>query len=277
MKAAALLVVVCFLMALISCKPKAVDTVVLEEEVAPSDLSSLAKLKLSDYGFFVGALSRLDPAPGVIPYSLNSPLFSDYAFKKRFVKIPLGAKARYNPDDVFEFPEGTMLIKNFYYPQDFRKAEEKNHILETRLLIKEKSAWKTLPYVWNDQQTEAFLDVAGENRSVSWTHFDGSVRKVNYSVPNTNQCKGCHLRGDRISPIGLSARQLNGDYPYSNGRKNQLVYWSEHNLLEGLPLQGTLPLLTAYDDTQAPVNLRARAWLEVNCAHCHRPDSRADA
>ena len=275
MKAAALFVSISFSMALISCKPKAVDTVVVEQELAPSDLSSLGKPRLSDYGFFTGALSRLDPAPGVIPYTLNSPLFSDYAFKKRFVKIPKGSKAKYNPDDVFEFPEGTTLIKNFYYPQDFRKPEEKHRILETRLLIKEKSDWKTLPYVWNDEQTEAFLDVAGENKQVSWTHFDGSMRKVNYSVPNTNQCKGCHLRGDRIFPIGPSARQLNGDYQYSNGKKNQLVYWSENNLLEGLPRQGTLPKLAAYDNTQAPVGLRARAWLEVNCAHCHRPDGPA--
>jgi len=275
MKATGLFVGIFFSMALISCKPKAVETVVVEEKLAPSDLSSLGKPRLSDYGFFVGALRQLDPAAGVIPYNLNSPLFSDYAFKKRFVKIPRGTKAKYNPDDVFEFPEGTMLIKNFYYPKDFRTPDENNHILETRLLIKEKSAWKTLPYVWNDEQTEAFLDVAGENKAVSWTHVDGSVRKVNYSVPNTNQCKGCHLRGDRISPIGLSARQLNGDYPYSTGRKNQLVYWSEHNLLEGLPLQRTLPRLTAYDDTRAPVDLRARAWLEVNCAHCHRSDGPA--
>src|SRR5258706_7200158 len=179
MKATGLLVCISFSIALISCEPKGVDAIAVEEELTPADLSSLSKLRLSDYGFFVGALRQLDPAPGVIPYSLNSPLFSDYAFKKRFVKIPQGAKAKYNSDDVFEFPEGTTLIKNFYYPKDFRKPEEKNRILETRLLIKEKSQWKTLPYVWNDEQTEAFLDVAGEKKKKRWTPGDGSGRKVN--------------------------------------------------------------------------------------------------
>src|SRR5258706_1775315 len=219
MKATGLLVCISFSIALISCKPKGVDAIAVEEELTPADLSSLGKLKLSDYGFFVGALSQLDPSPGVIPYSLNSPLFSDYAFKKRFIKIPQGTKAKYNPGDVFEFPEGTTLIKNFYYPQDFRKPEEKVRIIETRLLIREKADWKTLPYIWNDEQTEAFLEVAGGNKQVSWGVLHGSVRKVNYSVPNTNQCKGCHLRANRIIPIILSARQLNGDYTYSDRKK----------------------------------------------------------
>ena len=275
MRAAGLLLSLSCSIALISCKPKAVDTVIVEEEPTASDLSSLGKPRLSDYAFFTGTLRELEPAPGVVPYTVNAPLFSDYAFKKRFVKIPAGSKAKYKTDDVFEFPEGTVLIKTFYYPQDFRKPEEKIRLLETRLLIKEESQWKTLPYVWNGEQTEAFLEVAGNSKRVHWTHDDGMERNVNYSVPNTNQCKGCHLRAERISPIGLSARQLNRDFPYSSGKKNQLIYWSENNLLEGLPQKGTFPRLTAYEDPKAPVALRARAWLEVNCAHCHRPDGPA--
>jgi uncharacterized repeat protein (TIGR03806 family) len=275
MKAAGFLLSLSFSIALISCKPKAVDTVMAEEDPGASDLSSLGKPRLSDYGFFTGTLRELEPAPGITPYTLNAPLFSDYAFKKRFVKIPTGSKAKYIAGDVFEFPEGTTLIKNFYYPEDFRKPEEKIRILETRLLIREKSLWKTLPYVWNEEQTDAFLEVAGNSKRVHWTHDDGALKNVNYSVPNTNQCKACHLRAEKISPIGLSARQLNRDYPYSTGKKNQLVYWSENNLLEGFPRKGILPRLTAYEDKQAPIDLRARAWLEVNCAHCHRPDGPA--
>jgi uncharacterized repeat protein (TIGR03806 family) len=275
MKSSTLLTVITLSLALTSCKPKPADTVIAEEELVGPALSSLGNPKLSDYGLFTGPLNHLEPASGVIPYSLNSPLFSDYAFKKRFIKIPKGSKANYNSSDVFEFPEGTVLIKNFYYPQDFRKPEENRRILETRLLIKEKSEWKTLPYVWNQEQTDAFLEVAGSNLPVTWIHSDASERSVNYSVPNTNQCKGCHLRGDRISPIGPSARQLNGDYEYTAGKKNQLVYWSENNLLEGLPKQGILPKLASYDDPHVAVDGRARAWLEVNCAHCHRKDGPA--
>jgi uncharacterized repeat protein (TIGR03806 family) len=211
----------------------------------------------------------------VIPYGLNSALFTDYAFKKRFIKIPKGLKANYNPDEVLDFPEGTVLIKNFYYPADFRKPEEYLRILETRLLIKESGIWRTLPYIWNEEQTDAFLTVAGKNLDVSWMHYDGVVRTINYSVPNMNQCKGCHLKGDAVMPVGPSARQLNGDYHYVQGKLNQLVHWQELNVIDGMPSITQVPKLVSYDDEQVLVDQRARAWLEINCAHCHRADGPA--
>ena len=119
-----------------SCQTKKQEPIVVAEETisANPDLVSIGKIKLSEYGFFRGAIKDLSPAEGVMPYSLNSSLFSDYAYKKRFVKIPSNVKVKYNPDDVFEFPEGTVLIKNFYYPSDFRNPEKDIRILETRLL-----------------------------------------------------------------------------------------------------------------------------------------------
>ena len=248
---------------------------VLPEEQVTVDLSSVGKARLSDYGFFVGDLKNLSPAEGVIPYSLNSSLFSDYAYKKRFIKIPVGTKATYNPDDVFDFPDGTILIKNFYYPADFREPEENLRLLETRLLINEAGNWKALPYIWNEAQTEAYLSVAGKNLSVMWTHYDGAVRSANYSVPNMNQCKGCHLRGDKVVPIGPSARQLNADHHYAQGKINQLARWQELNLIVGLPSLSQVPQLVSYDDDKISTEKRARAWLEINCAHCHRADGPA--
>src|SRR6185369_11048166 len=127
---------VVFALWLNGCGNKITETVVLAEKLLPVDVSSLGKEKLSDFGFFKLPLKDLIPADDVIPYALNSALFSDYAFKKRFIKIPAGMKASYSPDEVFDFPEGTVLIKNFYYPADFRKPEQALRILETRLLIK---------------------------------------------------------------------------------------------------------------------------------------------
>ncbi len=267
-----LLLAFCFF----SCQTKKQETVVAEESVtANPDLSSIGKIKLSEYGFFKGPLKDLSPEEGVIPYELNSALFSDYAYKKRFLKIPETKKAVYNPDEVLEFPEGTVLIKNFYYPADFRNPGKDLHILETRLLIHESGTWKTLPYIWNDEQTEAYLEIAGKNINVSWTHYDGSTRQVNYSVPNMNQCKGCHLRGNKIMPIGPSARQLNGEYQYSNKTQNQLIHWAEANVIEGLPDMKEVPALASYSNSSESIDKRARAWLEVNCAHCHRADGPA--
>lgn len=245
----------------------------MEEISLSADYASLGHQKLSDYNLFKGDLKNLEPEKDVIEYELNSALFSDYAYKKRFIKFPEGTSARYHPDDVFDFPEGTIVIKNFYYPADFRKPEENIRIIETRLLILENANWKALPYVWNEAQTDAHLDVAGENVEVSWVHTDGKPRNILYSVPNMNQCKGCHERSDKIVLIGPTARQLNG---IMKGQKeNQLTRLASLGYLKNLPDIYHVPQLADYEDTSASLDLRARAWLEVNCAHCHRNDGPA--
>lgn len=253
-----------FLLLLLSqfgCGPRKEQPVVAEEVV--DTLTTTGPPTLSGYGFFRGDLGNLEPAEGVFPYSINSALFSDYAYKARFIRLPKSHAILYHATETFEFPEGTVLIKNFYYPADFRRPDEKLRLLETRLLTLHVGNWEPLTYIWNDEQTEAYLEVAGRALPVSWVHNDGNVRSIDYSVPNINQCRGCHLKGDKVMPIGPSARQLNCD--------DQLSRWSAAGLLTGLPTTG-IPQMVSYDDTQAPVADRARAWLEINCAHCHRPD-----
>ncbi len=258
-----------FLLLAFACGPRP-EPVAVEEVAHTTDLSALGKPTLSSYGFFTGPLKNLEPAAGVTPYELNAALFTDYAHKKRFIKIPQGTRARYHATDVLTFPEGTVLIKNFFYPADFRTPATNWRILETRLLLLENGTWKALPYIWNEEQTEAYLDVAGKTLPVSWTHTDGRVRTTNYSIPNANQCKGCHQRGDRVVPIGPTARQLNGTLP--GHPVSQLIEWQQHHLLDSLPPIATLPRLAAYDNPNERIEARARAWLEINCAHCHRPD-----
>ncbi len=261
------------LLVLASCQQKKQDVVLAEETFVAELTHSSEKQKLSDYSFFTGPLKNLQPSDGIVEYTLNSPLFSDYAFKKRFVKIPKGKKAIYHPTEVLDFPEGTILIKNFYYPIDFQEPKKNIRILETRLLILEKSEWKPLSYVWNEEQADAFLEVAGKSIDVSWTHYDGSLKKISYSVPNLNQCKACHLKGDKVLPIGPSARQLNGVLPGEH--KIQLVKWAESSILQNLPPLEAIPRLASYENEKESINLRARAWLEINCAHCHRSDGSA--
>lgn len=264
---------------LLSCESKE-NQVQETQESTPSTFSftsnkALGKEKLSDYGFFNGELSDLAPNENVHPYKLNSALFSDYAHKARFVQLPEGKSADYHPKEVMHFPVGSILIKNFYYPDDFSEPNGARRILETRLLIHEEEGWKALPYVWNDEQTEAFLEVAGATKSVSWRDAKGTTQKINYSIPNMNQCRSCHLKDGEIMPIGPSARQLNGDYDYSEkGGINQLKYWQSHGLLSNLP-EGDLPKLINYENENAPLADRARAYLEINCGHCHRPEGPA--
>jgi uncharacterized repeat protein (TIGR03806 family) len=257
----------------LACQSKKEEVIVVEEVSLGVSPSSIGKAKLSDYGFFTGELKNLEPTTGVVHYELNSPLFTDYAFKKRFMYFPEGTSASYSADDVLGFPEGTVLIKNFYYPADFRKPDEDIRILETRLLVLEEGTWKALPYIWNDEQTEAYLEVGGKNIDVMWTHYNGQARTVNYSVPNMNQCKGCHLRGEAVMPIGPTARQLNGSVMGHD--ENQLAQLAHNGWLTGLPPIEQVARLANYANTSEALDARARAWLEVNCAHCHRPDGPA--
>lgn len=236
------------------------------------------KLKLSEYQLFEGQLAKMKPAAGVMPYDLNTPLFTDYAFKKRFIKIPEEETISYQDSSVFSFPAGSILIKNFYYPADFRAPEKKIKLIETRLLIHETDGWVALPYIWNEEQTEATLEVAGGILDVSWKHYNGKKRTVKYLVPTMNQCKGCHESDGDFVPIGPAARHLNKNFAYPTGMVNQLEKWQEAGMLSGLPenFQSVQKNAVFDDPSTGDLNARARAYLDINCAHCHSPQGPAN-
>ncbi len=231
-------------------------------------------MKLSEYGFFTGDMKQLIPAKHVMPYHLNTPLFTDFAEKARFVALPAGAVVPYNDTAVFDFPEGTTLIKNFYYPVDFRDPSKGRRIIETRLLIRESSGWRALPYIWNEAQTDAELDVAGETTTVSYVDASGKKRSHSYVVPNMNQCKGCHNQQEKMMPIGPSSWQLNGEHSYEGGSENQIAHWVKAGILKDPGY--SLPKGVVWNDpATGTLDERARIWLDINCAHCHRADGPA--
>ncbi len=252
-----------------------------ESQQSPAPMS-----RLSEYGFFKGNIADQTPADGVYPYSLKTPLFTDYAEKLRFVCLPQGEAVSYNSHEVLDFPVGTALIKTFYYPNDFRKPEKGRRLMETRVLLHEKNGWKAYPYVWNEEQTDAFLEVAGETLEARYIDAEGRKKKYEYGVPNVNQCKGCHNRNEAMSPIGPSARQLNSglEIPvylaskavsaYKSG--NQLENLNKMGALKGLPDKSEWPEIADWKDEAYPLDERARAWLDINCAHCHRPEGPAN-
>jgi uncharacterized repeat protein (TIGR03806 family) len=220
------------------------------------------KENLSDYGFFKGTLKEQIPSDGVVLYTLNSPLFSDYASKLRFVKLPAGQSVSYNPDSVLQFPVGTAIVKTFYYPIDERNPKKGRRLMETRVLLHEAKGWVALPYIWNKEQTDAVLEVAGGSDQVSWIDGAGKKQSFEYQVPNMNQCKGCHERSGEMTPIGPSVRQLNDGH--------QLQNWETAGLLRGLP-KDHIPALVNYSDASASLDDRVKAYLDINCAHCHNP------
>ena len=152
-----------------------------------------AKPKLSDYGFFREPMAEHIPVDYIFPYRISTPLFTDYAYKSRFIVLPDGKKISYITSEEFDFPVGTIFIKSFYYPADFRFPENNWQIIETRLLVHTPEGWTGYPYVWNSEQTDAILEIAGDRQNISWIDKQGKSRNVNYLVPNFNMCKGCHV------------------------------------------------------------------------------------
>jgi uncharacterized repeat protein (TIGR03806 family) len=210
---------------------------------------------LSDFGLF-GDLRARTPAARLMRYDLETALFSDYAEKERYLYLPEGAQARYDPDKAFDLPVGAALVKTFGY-----RANGVFKPLETRLLLHRASGWVALPYVWNAAGTDADLKRAGTRIPVTFTDPSGTQRSISYAVPNQNQCKDCHALGGRVTPIGVKARYLN-----HNGQLEKLL---AAGMLDRLPPDA--PRIARWDDRAAPVEDRARAYLEINCAHCHNP------
>ena len=226
--------------------------------------------KLSDYGFFKEPISEQTPISDVIPYTIASELFSDYAEKLRFIKVPKNRPISHNEDLSFNYPDGTFLIKTFYYQSDVRDSNSDRRLIETRLLKKTGSEWLAIPYVWNNDQTDAVLALAGDRKDVSWIHSDGKPISILYSVPNLNQCKSCHVYNNIQQPIGPKVRNLNLDLIYDNISTNQLDKWVSVGILEPFD-NNSLPRTVDYLDVHdGNLDQRARAWLDINCAHCHR-------
>ena len=209
--------------------------------------------KLSAYGLFADLPART-PAPRVVAYTLNTPLFSDYAEKQRYLYLPAGTQATYDPDKVLDLPVGAALVKTFGYQQNGAFKP-----LETRLLLHRAAGWVALPYVWDADGRDATLKRAGTRIPVTFDDPSGKTQTISYAVPNQNQCKDCHALAGAITPIGPKARNLNDGV--------QLQRLVAGGMLDRLPADA--PRLARWDDAKAPLNDRATAYLETNCAHCH--------
>ncbi len=210
---------------------------------------------LSEFGFFVDGAGQI-PAAGVTPYRLNTALYSDEADKLRFVYVPPAEQARANGEGLLEFPVGSALIKTFAYG-----AGGERRLIETRVLLHRLGGWEAIPYVWNAEQTEATLAIAGARRDL----VTPSGEAISYRVPNKNQCKECHGLDRAVVPIGPKARNLPDEFLlglYHSGRLDAVPVGFDH-----------LPVWERR--AEDPADAVARAYLDVNCAHCHRPGAMA--
>ena len=257
--------------------------------------------RLSDWNLFRDDGARLIPREQTLVFAPANPLFTDYAGKLRTMWLPAGAQARLREGEL-EFPAGSILSKTFYYPTgaDGVLLESANHeneldreqhrMIETRLLVRREDGWHAMAYVWNEQQTEAFLRVAGASVPVSLRRESG-IEDFVYFVPNENQCAGCHVTehpDGSLRPLGAVPDQLaaaignsgpghpaasgNSD-AFGEGHSSYLAAMRARGWLAELPSQ--LPA-ASWEDSEANLETRAGAYLDIHCGHCHNPDGAAD-
>jgi uncharacterized repeat protein (TIGR03806 family) len=227
-------------------------------------------------------------ADGVIPYSVNAELWSDGAYKERFIAIPAkpGGDRRigYTNKGGWEFPDETVIVKSFALEREAGNPASR-HWIETRFFTRQEGEWAGYSYLWNDEQTDATL-VESSGRDRGFKIRDASVaggeRKLQWHYPSRTECMVCHTRQANFV-LGLQTLQMNRDHDYASvggGVKNQLAALEYHGLFRVSNEAGknssllptspvTQPRMPNPHDTSASVDSRARAYLHANCANCH--------
>jgi uncharacterized repeat protein (TIGR03806 family) len=248
--------------------------------------------KLSETGLFASTRHH-KPAKGLIPYSVNAPLWSDGAEKERFLALPGDSQIEFDdvvyphgpeyPDAGWRFPDGAVLVKTFSI--DTRAGDPSTRKrLETRILQYRKMPgnddeygaqfWFGYTYVWNDEQTDAeLLGPEGLDREllIEDPVAEGGQRKLSWRFPSRSECTLCHTMAAKYV-LGVSTLQMNKEHDYGGVIANQLATL-EHLGVFSQPLPRRpeeLPRLADYSDASQDLHLRARAYLHANCAHCHR-------
>lgn len=222
---------------------------------------------LSELNLFTGNLGDLNMSSRVFEYQLNTPLFTDYAHKQRIIALPSGTSMTYVDDGFPVFPENTVIAKTFYYNNDETNLNLGKTIIETRILIKRNGTWELGNYKWNNDQTDATLDTDGGTRNVSWINANGASQTVNYEIPNSADCFTCHSNAGEETIIGPRLRTMN----FNIDGVNQLQTFINQNLLIELSNPNNISSLPNWEDTSLSLEDRARAYLDINCAHCHIP------
>ncbi|MBW3600371.1 MAG: chitobiase/beta-hexosaminidase C-terminal domain-containing protein, partial [Planctomycetes bacterium] len=226
--------------------------------------------RLSQTGVFA-SLADLAPSRGLTPYTLNTPLWSDGADKRRWIAVPGEAPIGFRPTGQWSFPAATVLVKHFEFPQ----ADAPPRRLETRMLVVGRDGGGYgATYRWNEEQTDAELLSEAKTETIELSTAEGQQR-LSWYFPSRKDCLVCHTRGAGFV-LGVNTRQLNCDftYPETGATDNQLRTWRHAGMFDEPPEEAAiagLPRLAAIDDESAPLVHRVRSYLDANCAQCHRP------
>lgn len=259
-----------------------------EPQFPTVELDELPYDNLSDYGFFVGDIADLVPAEQVYPYTVVSPLFSDFAGKERFIYMPPGEQIHIDwagadpgpggEGELWEFPLGSVLIKNFWFDLDRQNPGQDQNAkrVETRLMVRFPDAWEVYTYVWDDAETDAVLKKYGDLIEIAFTDEQGQPAMQNYKVPSLEQCGSCHSRNNVLKTLGPVTHQMNYLVEREGDMVNQMQWLESLGLFdEALPELDAFPTLVDPMGGEGTLDQRARSYLHANCSHCHRQDGGA--
>ena len=237
--------------------------------------------RLSETGLFAST-QDYKPAPGVMPYSVNSELWADGATAERFLAVPGKGRVSLDAQHNWHFPEGSVLVRTVYLGTLDRKAARRRRV-ETQVLHLLAGAWRPYSYVWNDEQSDALLaDAAGSTRTIVFDEPDAPARRRErtHRIHARAECVLCHnpwvekkttvFGVQSASPLGVNTLQMNRTRNENGVPINQLTALHEAGLLGWTPEPDRLPRLADPYDESAEVGHRARSYLQTNCAHCHQ-------
>ncbi len=235
---------------------------------------------LSETGVFSNTPGML-PTNGLFPYVPNTPLWSDSALKVRYMSVPNSGglitsdeQIGFNPTGGWTFPSGTVFVKTF---ELLTNTSDPNSVrrLETRLLVRDTNgAVYGVTYKWLPDNSDAILLSNSLTEAIIITN-NGASYIQNWYYPSPADCLTCHTKVGSLV-LGLNTRQLNGDntYPATGIKDNQLRTLNHLGLLYPAFDEAAIPSfdqMYSITNTNAPLVLRARSYLDANCAQCHQP------
>jgi uncharacterized repeat protein (TIGR03806 family) len=229
---------------------------------------------LSQTGIFTN-MATLATAPGVIPYDVPNPLWSDDAHKMRWLIVPNDGSHDTPAEDIvfnaegnWVFPAGTVIVKHFEAPIDANNPAAVKR-LETRFLVCTTGGGKYgFTYKWNETGTDAELMETGLEENYDYDTGSGTEPRT-WTYPSRGDCMVCHndVAGQAL---GVRTVHLNSPafYPATGRTANQLETLDVsltaaqiEDFIEARPLE----------DETAPLEHRIRSYLDTNCSHCHQP------
>lgn len=227
-------------------------------------------LTLAETGAFEDVVT-LTPQPGIVPYDLNVPFWSDHAQKTRWFSVPgTNTFVGFNTNGNWSFPTGSVWIKHFELELT-NGVRESARRLETRFLVRNESGVYGVTYRWDDSQQNAFLVSEGGLNDTFVIDDEGTIRTQVWRYPARSECLSCHTRAGGLA-LGFNTAQLNRPFNHSGTIENQLQALSRAGYFSSsLPEPTALPALVHPTNTVFSREERVRSYLAANCVQCHQP------